>query len=100
MKRGALLRVWNPSSSWSLIWMLRQNVSIQSLFSFLLIFKYLHRCECLHVRCVPRPVSLLLPLLLPRLVQLWLRPLATSPGMAPLSGLSSTSCAASICSSR
>lgn len=54
--------------------------------------------DCLRV-VTPRPVSLL-PLLLPRLVRLWLRPLDTKPGMAPLSGLSSASLAASMCSSR
>ena len=53
----------------------------------------------LRVRWVPLPVSLL-PLLLPRLVLLWFRPLDTRPGMRPLSGVSSHSCAASMFSSR
>lgn len=44
----------------------------------------------LRVRWVPLPVSLL-PLLLPRLVQLRFSPLDTRPGMSPLSGPSSRS---------
>lgn len=57
------------------------------------------RVQVSRVRWVPLPVSLL-PLLLPRLVQLRFSPLDTNPGIRPLSAPSSRSCPASIVSSR